>query len=120
MTLADRRRVTRFEFVEDQWGSLQTLEPLGLRNLGPDGLLIESVTPLSVGSIHTIRLMHKASAAQCQVSVRHLTPGSATGTGQPYLVGLQFVNLDDQATALVQQVLSEPAGQEDPVVLNEA
>lgn len=116
MTLTDRRRVTRFEFVEDQWGSLQTLEPLGLRNLGPEGLLIESATPLSIGSLHMIRLMHRTRSAQCQVAVRHLSPENGAGSAQRYLVGVEFVNLDDQASALVRQVLAEPSG---PAVSNE-
>ena len=115
MTLTDRRRVTRFEFVEDQWGSLQALEPLRLRNFGPEGLLIESMTPLPVGSIHAIQLAHRTSSAQCQVAVRHLSPGNGAGNGKnrkngkQYLIGLEFINLDDQTMALVRQLLAESA-----------
>jgi hypothetical protein len=108
MTLMDRRRVTRFEFVESQWGSLRALESLRLRNFGREGLLIESATPLPVGSVHEIRLVHRTSTAQCRVAVRHLSPEDAAGDGQQYLIGLEFINLDDPARTLVAQVLGEP------------
>jgi len=117
MTLTDRRRAMRFEFVENQWGSVQALEPLRLRNFGLEGVLIESASPLPVGSTHVIRLAHRAGTAQCQVVVRHLSPDGAAGDGKQYVIGLEFINLDDQAMALVRQILAEPA---DQVAPNEA
>jgi len=116
VTLMDRRRATRFEFVDSQWGSLRVLEPLHLRNFGPEGLLIESATPLPVGSIHEIRLAHRTSTAQCHVAVRHLSPGHETENGQHYLIGLEFMNLDGDTKALVAQMLTEPA---DPLLPDE-
>jgi hypothetical protein len=111
VALTDRRRVTRFEFVENQWGSVQTLEPLNVRNVAQEGLLIESPTPMPVGSQHVIRLVHKESTAQCHVAVRHLSPKkeAETSNRQRFLIGLEFVNLDDQASALVRDILAPPA-----------
>jgi hypothetical protein len=111
VALTDRRRVTRFEFVENQWGSVQTLEPLNVRNVAQEGLLIESPTPMPVGSQHVIRLVHKESTAQCHVAVRHLSPrkDAEPSNGQRFLIGLEFVNLDDHATALVRDILAPPA-----------
>jgi hypothetical protein len=114
MTLMDRRRAIRFEFVEGQWGSLRALEPLRLRNVGQEGLLIESTTPLAIGSTHEIRLAHRAITAQCRVAVRHQSPVPGAANGQPYLIGLEFINLDDQTKALVAQVLAEPANRPSP------
>jgi PilZ domain len=114
---ADRRRAIRFEFVGEQWGSLHALEPLRLHNFGREGVLIESANPLTVGSTHVIRLVHQTGTADCRVVVRHLSPVSQAGNGHRHLIGLQFVNLDDQATALIAHVLAEPAN---PLRPNEA
>jgi hypothetical protein len=107
MALTDRRQWARFDFVGGQWGSVHELEPLRVRNFGLAGVLIESVTPLPVGSIHAIRLMYQTNTAQCYAAVRHLSPEDVAGNEQPYLVGLEFIDLDDRATALVKHMLGE-------------
>jgi hypothetical protein len=104
---ADRRAASRLEFVGDQWGSLHGQETLRLRNFGRDGVLIESATELPVGSVHAIKLVHLANAAQCLVTVKHLAARSDAKVLQRYLIGLQFINLDSQALALIDQMLAD-------------
>jgi hypothetical protein len=107
MTLADRRLQTRFEFIGEQWGSLQAMESLRLHNVSREGVLVESATPLPIGSIHAIQVEHRSGTAQCYAAVRRLSPGDEAVNGQTYLIGLEFVDLDDRATALVERLLTQ-------------
>lgn len=117
MPLTDRRQRARFDFVGGQWGSVHELELLHVRNFALAGLLIESATPLSVGSIHTIRLTYQTQTAQCYAAVRHLSPGDEAGAKQPHLIGLEFIDLDAKALALLNLMLDE---RPDPLLPDEA
>jgi len=102
----DRRQATRLEFVDDQWGSLDGHDMLRLCNVGRDGALVESTAAMPLGSVQDLRLVHPAGSAQCRAAVRHLSPRSS-GADQPlYLIGLQFLGLDDQAIAFVDHMLA--------------
>ena len=117
MASADRRQATRFEFVGDQLGSVHGLEPLRVRNLGRDGLLIESVAPIAVGSVLGLHMIHGTASAQIQAAVRHQSPASHSGNGEQYLVGLEFINLDEDARGWIDEVLD---AQSKPATLGEA
>jgi hypothetical protein len=114
MRLADRRTATRFEIVGELWGSVQALEPLRVCNLAREGALIESVTPLPVGSVQAIRLIQGSRTTEIRATVRHLSPVDLAGGGRRYLVGLEFLNLDAQTTAWVGHILDEQPGQSIP------
>ena len=107
MRLADRRTVTRFEILGELWGSVQTVEPLRVCNLAPEGALVESGSPLRVGSVHAIRLIRGAEATEIRATVRHLSPTHPEGGGVRYLVGLEFLNLGGQAAWRIGRVLGE-------------
>jgi hypothetical protein len=109
MRLADRRLETRFEIVGELWGSVQAIESLQVCNLAREGALVESVGPLPVGSTLTIRLVRGANTTDLRAIVRHLSPVPLPGGGRRYLVGLEFMNLDVQTAALIEQVLGERA-----------
>ncbi len=107
MRLADRRTATRFEILGELWGSVQATEPLRLCNLGREGALIESVAPLPVGSTQAIRLVRGTNTAEIRATVRHLSPVYLAGGGRRYLVGLQFMNLDEQTTVWIEHMMNE-------------
>jgi hypothetical protein len=107
MRLADRRTATRFEIVGELWGSVQALEPLRVCNLAPEGALVESVAPLPVGSVQPIRLVHGSQTTEVRAAVRHLSPVYFQGEGPKYRVGLEFVQLDEQAAAWIGLLMSE-------------
>jgi hypothetical protein len=117
MPTADRRQATRFEFVGDQLGSVQGLEPLRVRNLGREGLLIESVAPIPVGSVLGLHMIHGTTSAQVQAAVRHQSPTNHSGGGEQFLVGLEFINLDEDARGWIDEVL---IAQSKPTTLDEA
>ena len=75
MPLADRRFASRLEIVGDQSGMLDALEPLRLRNLSSDGMLLESSHPLTVGSIHEFQLIDGSTSVRVRAAVRHMSLG---------------------------------------------
>jgi hypothetical protein len=107
MPLADRRVATRFEIVGELWGSVQALESMRLCNLTPEGALVESVVPLPVGSVHPIRLIRGAEAMEVRAAVRHLSPVSLEGGNRCYRVGLEFLNVTEQAAAWLGSLTEE-------------
>jgi hypothetical protein len=112
MPLADRRVAARFEIVGELWGSVQALEALRVCNLTPEGALVESVVPLPVGSVHSLRLTQGAQATEVRAAVRHLSPVYLEGGGRRYRVGLEFLNVTDQAAAWIGSLIEEH--REDP------
>lgn len=107
MRLANRRVTTRFEILGELWGSLQAQEPLRICNLAPEGALVESFAPLSVGSIQPIRLVQGAQSTEVRAAVRHLSPVYHPGGGRRYRVGLEFLNLNAQAAAWIGSLMDE-------------
>jgi hypothetical protein len=107
MRLADRRSATRFEIVGELWGSVQALEPLRVCNMAPEGALIESIAPLPVGSVQQIRLIQGTQTTELRVAVRHLSPVYLAGGGRRYLVGLEFLNVDEKAAMRIGHLMEE-------------
>jgi hypothetical protein len=93
MTFTDRRSAPRFEIVGKPWGSVETIEPLRVRNLTREGMLVESATPLAVGSVHEFQLINGTVTARIRAAVRHVSSARQAGSGRGYLVGLEILNL---------------------------
>jgi PilZ domain len=117
MQQTDRRQAPRLEFVGDQWGSLDGQEALRLRNVGREGALVEAAASMPVGSIQAIRLVHESDSVDCRAAVRHFLPRSGSAGQLLYLIGLQFLNLDEPAIAFVDKMLAAWSA---PPLLNEA
>ena len=101
MRLADRRSVTRFEIVGELWGSAEALETLRICNLTAEGALIESASPLPVGSVQPIRMTQGTQSAELRAAVRHLSPLYLDGGERRYRVGLEFLNVDEKAASCI-------------------
>ncbi len=107
MRLADRRMATRFEIVGELWGSVQALEPLHLCDCSLGGALVESLAPLPVGSVQPIRMSQGAGTAEVRAAVRHVSPIHLQGGGRRYRVGLEFVEVDEQAAGWIGSFIEE-------------
>jgi hypothetical protein len=102
MRLGDRRQVTRFEIEGSVWGALEHAEPLRVHNIGRGGLLVESRLAPAVGSVLKVRLTHGFAVSEARAAVRRLEP---IAKGDRCLLALEFVALDDEARALLEQML---------------
>jgi hypothetical protein len=114
MPLADRRLTSRLEIVGQQWGMLDALEPLRVRNLSSDGMLIESPNPLEVGSIHEFQLIDGTTSLRVRAAVRHVSPSRQSSAERYFLVGLEFLNLDSRSSAIVGRWLDGQSAQSTP------
>jgi hypothetical protein len=86
---------------------VQALEQLTVCNLAPEGALVESVAPLPVGSVQPIRLIQGTRSTELRAAVRHLSPVYLAGGGRRYRVGLEFLNLDDDASRSIGSFMDE-------------
>ena len=93
----------RFDIVGEQWGLLDVLEPLRVRNVSAQGMLLESPNPLAVGSIHEFQLTEGATAVRVHAAVRHLSPLRPSITDRYFLVGLEFLNLDSRLSMAIER-----------------
>jgi hypothetical protein len=107
MRLVDRRVTARFEVVGELWGSVQALESLRICNLAPEGALVESVAPLPVGSVQPLRLVQDEGTTEMRAAVRHLSPVHLPDGGRRYRVGLEFLNVTEEAAAWIGGLMDE-------------
>ena len=111
MPLADRRLASRFEIVGGQWGILDALEPLRVRNVSPEGMLLESPNPLAVGSIHEFQLIDGTTAIRVHAAVRHLSPLRQSIAERYFTMGLEFLSLDTRSSRVIAQWVTRPSAQ---------
>ena len=103
--LGDRRARPRFEVVGPLWGSLETVEPLPLRNVGQGGALLETRFSLPVDTVHRLRLAAEGETSDRQARVRHVSTSHAS-SDRRYLIGLEFLPLPPGAADHVDRVIS--------------
>jgi hypothetical protein len=106
MTLGDRHSASRFEAVGEPNGILDAFEPLSVRHLSPEGMLIESPNPLEVGSIHEFRLIDGTTSVHVRAAVRHVSPSRQSSAERYFLVDLEFLNLNTRSSVVVEQWLN--------------
>jgi hypothetical protein len=114
MPLADRRSESRFDIVGTQLGILDVLEPLRVRNLSSEGMLLESPNPLAIGSIHQFELIDGTASVRVRAAVRHVSPLRQPSAERYFLVGLEFLNLETRSSSAIERLLNEQSAQAAP------
>ena len=111
--LGDRRADLRFEIVGQLFGSLETVEPLPLYNIGPGGALVESDLALSPDAVYKVRLGFNGQATDIEARVRHVRMITSPSGLARYLVGLEFNSLSDKALRHIESLVAAvgPRGQ---------
>jgi hypothetical protein len=112
--LGDRRRDLRFEIIGQLWGSLETVEPLPLRNVGRGGALVESRLPLASDSVHGVRLAYDAHTTTIQARVCHVTPIVSPEGTERYLLGLEFLEPESAALEQIDNLVAASGGRPAP------
>jgi len=108
--LGDRRGDLRFEIIGQLWGSLDTVEPLPLRNVGRGGALVESRLPLAADTTHGIRFAYNARTTTIQARVCHVTPIAGPDGIERYLVGLEFLEPGPMALDQIDDLVAASGG----------
>lgn len=85
----DRRSRVRFEVFGAFWGTFDAGDAVRVRNLTPQGALIEAHQPLAVESVQSVCIMLDGQPAVADARVRHLR--HADDDTSRYLVGVEFV-----------------------------
>jgi hypothetical protein len=95
----DRRARVRFEVFGAFWGTFDAGDAVRVRDITPQGALIEAHQPLAVESIQSVCLTLDGQPAVADARVRHLRP--AYNQPDRYLVGVEFLTA---STAFVDAV----------------
>jgi len=111
--LGDRRNELRFEIIGQLYGSLETVEPLPLYNIGPGGALAESEISLTPDTACTVRLGVNGDTEDIEARVRHVRMVTGVNGLARYLVGLEFAGLGDRARRHIERLVAatSPDGQ---------
>ena len=112
--LGDRRGDLRFEIIGQLWGSLETVEPLPLRNVGRGGALVESRLPLAAETVHGVRLAYDAHTTTIQARVCHVTPIVGPDGIERYLIGLEFLEPGTSALEQIDNLVAASGGRPAP------
>jgi hypothetical protein len=70
-------------------------------------MLVESPTPLAVGSVHEFQLIDGANSVRVRAAVRHLTPPRPSSIDRYYLIGLEFLHLEPRALLGLERLIRE-------------
>src|SRR6188508_2196513 len=104
--LGDRRAAVRFDLGGQVWGTVETKDPLTIRNIGRGGLLVESMRPLRVDSMHQMHLVLHADESIVQGKVRHVTGIRDALPRLRYLIGFEFVDVPAPTLDWIDQLVA--------------
>ena len=102
---SDRRTRSRFEIVGTLSGTLETLQRLGVRNVGTGGALITASVAPPLGSRLTGRLAMNGQFLEIKAEVRHAGVRRARRDEDSHVIGIEWV---DTAAAIADLLNGEP------------
>lgn len=99
----DRRKQIRFEVFGAFWGTFDAGDAVRVRDLTPQGALIEAHQPLAVESIQSVCLTLDGQPAIADARVRHLRPAVEPDR---YLVGVEFLTTTTAFADAVERLMA--------------
>ena len=99
--IGDRRIRPRFDIVGDQWGTLETVLRLPLRNVGRGGALLESPVPLVSQSMHSLTFHSAGQVFSVPVRVSHVDTEVLAGGEVRYLIRVEFLSAQPALLELI-------------------
>ena len=85
------RRTERVPILGELHGEIMVLEPLMVKELGPNGATIETRFPLALNSLHDLRLTLDSGAVVVKARVVHSHVGEMGEDAVRYRSGVEFV-----------------------------
>ena len=110
----DRRTQVRFEVFGAFWGTFDAGDAVRVRNLTPQGALIEAHQPLAVESVQSVCLMFDGQPATADARVRHLRPAAERDR---YLVGVEFLTTSTAFNDAVERLMAYRSAASSPTEL---
>ena len=101
----EHRESDRIEILGELKGEMSVLQPLAIKEISPDGCLIETAFPLQLNSLHDIRLTLGAQSIVLKGRVAHCRIGDLNQELVHYLTGIQFVEPPSRARDIVLQFI---------------
>jgi hypothetical protein len=101
----EHRESGRVEILGELKGEMSILQPLGIKEISPDGCLIETAFPLHLNSLHDIRLTLGAQSIVLKGRVAHCRIGDLDQELVHYLSGIQFVEPPARARDILVQFI---------------
>ncbi len=95
--LGDRRTYLRFNSAGQVWASLRGVHQVVVRNLSLRGALVE--VPAGLQSMRIAHLALQDHGPVVDAVVRHASPALDAPREDRFLVGLEFINLSEDARA---------------------
>ena len=105
-TLGDRRATIRFDVAGEVWGSVETLEPVPIRNIGRGGMLVEAPQPLKPDQVLRIHILLPAHESIVEGQVRHVTTLGGATAGNRYLIGFKFVAIETNTSEYIDRLVA--------------
>ena len=91
--LSDRRGRLRFELVGELAAAFRTIEVLQVRDISWKGALVESMAPLPLESVQTLRFISGDVSGEITARVRHVTRVTGDDGSDCYRIGIEFLDL---------------------------
>ena len=91
--LVDRRGRPRFEIIGDQWGSIEAVVALQVRDISRDGALVTAEVSLPADSEHHVTVICDGTLSPAKVRVRHIGRLPGATERATYLIGLEFLKV---------------------------
>ena len=104
----DRRTRSRFEIVGTLSGTLETLQRLGVRNVGTGGALITARAAPPLGSRLTGRLAMNGQFVEIKAEVRHSGVRRGRRDEDSHVIGIEWVDTDAAIAELLHGEQAKP------------
>ena len=101
----NRRRAGRLQILGDLRAEIMVFEPMVIREISQSGLLVETVFPLQLDSLHDIRLTLGAVSIVAKARVAHCLIGDIDQERVSYRSGMEFTELNDRAQAVINRFI---------------
>lgn len=103
--IEDRRRSERLEILGDLHGEVTVIEEVEAREMGANGVLIETRAPLQINSLHMLRLVLGDRPVVVKGRVVHCHVAEVDQDAVLYRAGIEFVDLQEPVHAAIREFL---------------
>lgn len=107
--LSDRRQHPRDEVVGALWAQLELSEPVQVRNVSVNGVLVESPVNCAVDSEQVVQVEVDGEPVLVDARVRSVQPTGSPLGGPRYAIGLEFVAPPLSVLQQIEQLETEPS-----------